>query len=66
MKINSKDFSFESMTKLLGEILDESLPEFPKQVELIIELLILYNDIDKGSGGYLLVQMFTKYQSFFL
>jgi len=38
---NSKDFSFESMTKLLGEILDESLPEFPKQVELNLPKLDL-------------------------
>ena len=38
---NSKDFSFEAMTKLLGEILDESLPEFPKQVELELPKLDL-------------------------
>ena len=31
---NQKEFSFESMTKKLGEILKENLPEFPKQVEL--------------------------------
>ena len=31
---NQKEFSFESMTKKLGEILNENLPEFPKQVEL--------------------------------
>ena len=29
------------MTKLLGEILDESLPEFPKQVELELPKLDL-------------------------
>ena len=38
---NSKEFSFEAMTKLLGEILDKSLPEFPKQVELELPKLDL-------------------------
>ena len=38
---NSKEFSFEAMTKLLGEILDKNLPEFPKQVELNLPKLDL-------------------------
>ena len=38
---NSKDFSFEAMTKLLVEILDKNLPEFPKQVELNLPKLDL-------------------------
>ena len=31
---NKKDFSFEAMTELLGEILDKRVPNFPKQVQL--------------------------------
>tara|TARA_R100001591_G_scaffold2899_1_gene7205 strand:+ start:3795 stop:5060 length:1266 start_codon:yes stop_codon:yes gene_type:complete len=38
---NSKEFSMEAMTKLLGEILDENLPEFPKQVQLDLPKLDL-------------------------
>jgi DNA repair ATPase RecN len=33
-KINKSKFSLDAMTKKLGKILDEYVPEFPKEVEL--------------------------------
>ena len=33
-KINKSKFSLDAMTKILGKILDEYVPEFPKEVEL--------------------------------
>jgi len=35
------NFSFENMTEVLGEILDNNLPEFPKQIELKLPKLDL-------------------------
>jgi hypothetical protein len=33
-RINKSKFSLDAMTKRLGEILDNNLPEFPKEVKL--------------------------------
>ena len=38
---NKKDFSLDKMTKLLGTILDNNVPEFPKQVQLELPKLNL-------------------------
>lgn len=38
---NAKEFSFEKMTELLGKIVQENVPEFPKQIELTLPKLQL-------------------------
>ena len=33
-RVNKSKFSLDAMTKRLGEILDDNVPEFPKEVKL--------------------------------
>ena len=37
----NKEFTLDSMTELLGKILDENLPIFPKQVDLNLPSLTI-------------------------